>query len=99
MAAAGGNEGAGGGRSSLVRPHPVALAESSGDRRNRDSVILDFLLTYETAWEALKQALAADGLHATSPKKVLRLAFGAGRLTAEEPWLAMVEDRNLIAQT
>ena len=39
-----------------------ALSEDAGDRRSRDSVILNFMLTYETAWKALKAALAEQGL-------------------------------------
>ena len=54
-----------------------ALAEDAGDRRSRDSVILNFMLTYETAWKG----------------------FQAGWLRAEAPWLAMIQDRNLVAHT
>jgi len=77
----------------------AAIAQDSGDRRSRDSVILNFLLTYETCWKALKQALATEGLEAASPKEVFRQAFRAGWLASEEPWLAMIKDRNLIAHT
>jgi nucleotidyltransferase substrate binding protein (TIGR01987 family) len=77
----------------------AALTEDQGDRRSRDSVILNFLLTYETAWKALKAALAEVGVEAAYPKEVFRQAFRAGWLAAEEPWLAMIEDRNLVAHT
>lgn len=77
----------------------AALADDAGDRRSRDSVILNFLLTCETCWKALKRALAAEGIEAAYPKEVFRQAFRAGWLTAEEPWLAMIEDRNLITHT
>lgn len=77
----------------------AALAEDVGDRRSRDSVILNFLLTYETAWKALKAALAEEGVEAAYPKEVFRQAFRAGWLAAEAPWLAMIEDRNLVAHT
>jgi nucleotidyltransferase substrate binding protein (TIGR01987 family) len=77
----------------------ATLAEDTGDRRSRDSVILNFLLAYETCWKALKQALAAEGIQAAYPKEVFRRAFEAGWLSAEAPWLAMLEDRNLIAHT
>ncbi|MGD9511717.1 MAG: HI0074 family nucleotidyltransferase substrate-binding subunit [Geminicoccaceae bacterium] len=76
-----------------------ALADDDGDRRSRDSVILNFMLTYETAWKALKAALAEQGVEAGYPKEVFRQAFQAGWLPAEAPWLAMIEDRNLIAHT
>lgn len=76
-----------------------ALAEDTGDRRSRDSVILNFMLTYETAWKALKAALAEQGVEAAYPKEVFRQAFQAGWLAAEEPWLAMIADRNLVAHT
>jgi nucleotidyltransferase substrate binding protein (TIGR01987 family) len=77
----------------------AALSEDTGDRRSRDSVILNFLLAYETAWKALKPTLADEGIDAAYPKEVFRQAFRAGLLGAEEPWLAMIEDRNLIAHT
>ena len=76
-----------------------ALAEDTGDRRSRDSIILDVMLTYETAWKALKAALAGQGVEAAYPKEVFRQAFRVGWLRAEEPWLAMIQDRNLIAHT
>lgn len=76
-----------------------ALADDEGDRRSRDSVILNFMLTYETAWKALKAALAEQGVEAGYPKEVFRQAFRAGWLPAEAPWLAMIENRNLIAHT
>ena len=76
-----------------------ALAEDEGDRRSRDSVILNFMLTYETAWKALKAGLAEEGVEAAYPKEVFRHAFRVGWLAAEAPWLAMIEDRNLIAHT
>jgi nucleotidyltransferase substrate binding protein (TIGR01987 family) len=75
------------------------LLEDTGDRRSRGSVILNFMLTYETAWKALKAALAEQGVEAAYPKEVYRQAFTAGWLRAEEPWLAMIADRNLIAHT
>jgi nucleotidyltransferase substrate binding protein (TIGR01987 family) len=77
----------------------ATLAEDTGDRRSRDPVILDFPLTYETCWKALKEALVAEGIQAAYPKEVFRWAFEAGRLSAEAPRLAMLEDRNLIAHT
>lgn len=76
-----------------------SLAEDVGDRRSRDSVILNFMLTYETAWKALKAALAEQGIEAAYPKEVFRQAFRAGWLPSEAAWLAMIEDRNLIAHT
>jgi nucleotidyltransferase substrate binding protein (TIGR01987 family) len=76
-----------------------ALVEDAGDRRSRDSVILNFMLTYETAWKALKVALAEQGVEAAYPKEVFRQAYGAGWVGAEEPWLAMIADRNLVAYT
>lgn len=82
-----------------LRALEQALAEDTGDRRSRDSVILNFMLTYETAWKALKAALAEQGVEAAYPKEVFRQAFQAGWLGAEEPWLAMIADRNLIAHT
>lgn len=76
-----------------------ALADDDGGRRSRDSVILNFMLTYETAWKALRAALAEQGVEAGYPKEVFRQAFQAGWLPAEAPWLAMIQDRNLIAHT
>jgi nucleotidyltransferase substrate binding protein (TIGR01987 family) len=76
-----------------------AAIEDAGDRRSRDSVILNFMLAYETAWKALKAALAEQGIEAGYPKEVFRQAFQAGWLRSEAPWLAMIQDRNLIAHT
>ncbi len=38
-------------------------------------------------------------MEAAYPKEAFRQAFRAGWLDAEAPWLAMIEDRNLIAHT
>ena len=76
-----------------------ALVEDEGDRRSRDSVILNFMLAYETAWKALQAALAEQGVEAGYPKEVFRQSFQAGWLAAEAPWLAMIADRNLVAHT
>jgi nucleotidyltransferase substrate binding protein (TIGR01987 family) len=47
----------------------------------------------------LKAALAEQGIEASYPKEVFRQAFQAGWLAAEEPWLAMIADRTLVAHT
>lgn len=63
-----------------------ALADDDGDRRSRDSVILNFMLTYETAWKALKAALAEQGVEAGYPKEVFRQAFQAGWSPKRRGW-------------
>jgi nucleotidyltransferase substrate binding protein (TIGR01987 family) len=49
--------------------------------------------------EGAQAGSATERLEAASPKEVFRQAFRAGWLASEEPWLAMIKDRNLIAHT
>lgn len=60
-----------------------------------DGTIQRFEFTFELAWKAMKDALAAEGVEAKTPKSALRGAFAVGWLDDEEAWLQMLDDRNL----
>lgn len=75
------------------------LSLPEADPKNRDVVILRFVLVFETAWKALRQCLAIEQIPARYPKEAFRGAFQAGWIDREELWLKMLEDRNLVAHT
>lgn len=65
----------------------------------KEGSITRFVFTFELAWKTLKDKMTFDGLEPDliSPKPVLRAAYQAKYLDEIEPWIAMVNDRNLIA--
>ena len=77
------------------------IATNTGDRKSRNSVLLSFVLLFETVWKALKGALVQqEGIEAASPKEVLRQAFQVGWLgSSDDTWLDMADDRNLVEDT
>ena len=82
----------------LTRLQEGALQlEQAGDL-GRDGLIQRFEFTFELAWKTLKACFENEGLIGlTSPKTVLREAYAAGLIKAEELWLAMLEDGNSTA--
>jgi nucleotidyltransferase substrate binding protein (TIGR01987 family) len=72
-----------------------------GDKKSRNSVLLCFVLAFETVWKALKFILfTQEGVEAPSPKETLRQAYALGWLGSDDTvWLAMADDRNLVAHT
>jgi len=62
-----------------------------------DAVIQRFEFTFELAWKTLKRVLLYEGEICTTPRQCLKAAYRIGLLDGEEPWLTMLEDRNLMA--
>jgi len=60
-----------------------------------DGTIQRFEFTFEIAWKTLKVYLEDQGIIAHSPKGCLREAFKLGWIAAEEPWLAVLQARNM----
>ena len=64
-----------------------------------DGTVRRFEFSFELAWKAIKDALAAEGIEEQTPRSVLRAAFAAGWLPDETAWLDMLDDRNLTSHT
>jgi nucleotidyltransferase substrate binding protein (TIGR01987 family) len=75
-----------------------ALAAPKNDL-HRDAAIQRFEFSFELAWKAAQKALRGEGIDAASPKGCFREAFRLGWIPREEPWLNMLEDRNLTSHT
>jgi len=75
-----------------------ALAAPVSDL-NRDATIQRFEFSFELAWKAIQKALRGEGLDAASPRNCFREAYRLGWILQEEPWLSMLEDRNLTSHT
>lgn len=64
---------------------------------NRDSAILRFQLCFDLSWKSIKDVAKSEGVECYSPKSCLRSAFQLGLIPYDETWMAMVDDRNLVA--
>jgi len=65
---------------------------------NRDASIQRFEFCFELAWKAMQRALRTFGVDSASPKSCMRAAYRQGWIE-EEPWLAMLGDRNRTSHT
>ncbi|MCC5935524.1 MAG: nucleotidyltransferase substrate binding protein [Balneolales bacterium] len=67
----------------------------------KEGFIQRFELTTELAWKTLKDKMEHDGfvLQQLSPKGIIRQAWQAKYLDDAEPWLRMINDRNLLTHT
>ena len=72
-----------------------ALEEPEDSPLNPDGTIQRFEFVFELCWKTLALVLAEEGIAATTPREVLRAAFAAELITAEDGWLEMLEARNL----
>ena len=60
------------------------LALDQPDDVRRDVVILRFVLAFETAWKALRQALLEEQIEARYAREAFQQAYRAGWLAEEE---------------
>lgn len=65
----------------------------------RMAVIKAYEFTFELSWKTLKDFLAYNGIDARLPREVIKQAFATGLLVDGELWIAMLEERNLMAHT
>jgi nucleotidyltransferase substrate binding protein (TIGR01987 family) len=65
----------------------------------RMAVIKAYEFTFELSWKTLKDFLAYNGIDARLPREVIKQAFTTGLLVDGELWIAMLEERNLMAHT
>ena len=65
----------------------------------RMAVIKSYEFTFELSWKTLKDYLAYNGIDARLPREVIKQAFATGLLVDGELWIAMLEERNLMAHT
>jgi nucleotidyltransferase substrate binding protein (TIGR01987 family) len=72
-----------------------ALAVPRDEVLALDGTIQRFEFTFEMAWKTLKVYLEDQGIIAHSPKGCLREAFKIGWIAEEEPWLAVLQARNM----
>ncbi len=60
-----------------------------------DLAVKRFEFTYEVAWKAIKRYLEFVGLKCSNPRSCFMEALAQGLLHDEEPWLGMIDMRNL----
>jgi nucleotidyltransferase substrate binding protein (TIGR01987 family) len=71
-----------------------ALHEPKNNTLIIDATIQRFEFVIELYWKTLKRLLDSQGIHATTPKEVLKKAYAAEWLKNETAWLQMLDDRN-----
>lgn len=65
-----------------------------------DGTMQRFEFCFELAWKSVKLALSEwEGLGSASPRQALEQAHALQWLEHEEPWLQMLQDRNLSSHT
>lgn len=65
-----------------------------------DGTMQRFELCFELAWKSLKLAISEwEGLNSASPRQALEHAYALRWVEHEEPWLQMLQDRNLSSDT
>lgn len=65
-----------------------------------DGTMQRFEFCFELAWKSVKLALLEwEGLSSASPRQALEQAYSLRWLEREEPWLQMLQDRNLSSHT
>ena len=65
-----------------------------------DGTMQRFEFGFELAWKSVKLALSEwEGLGSASPRQALEQAHSLRWLEHEEPWLQMLQDRNLSSHT
>ena len=77
----------------LQRLHE-ALQETETKSLVIDGTIQRFEFVVELYWKTLKRLLAAEHIQTNTPKETLQQAYEAKWLSRDEPWLAMLKDRN-----
>jgi nucleotidyltransferase substrate binding protein (TIGR01987 family) len=65
-----------------------------------DGTMQRFEFCFELAWKSLKLAISEwEGLNSASPRQALEHAYALRWVEHEEPWLQMLQDRNLSSHT
>ena len=78
-----------------LRAFDDAVATDDGDKKSRDSLLLSFVFTFETAVKCLKQALTERGISVPDyAVAVLRAGFQAELIDDPEGWDALRQHRN-----
>jgi nucleotidyltransferase substrate binding protein (TIGR01987 family) len=77
----------------------VFLATPVVTQRDAAGVLRGFSFSFELAWRAVQEEIAARGYLERGPRPSLKAAFEAGLIESgrEEVWAEMLEDRNLVA--
>jgi nucleotidyltransferase substrate binding protein (TIGR01987 family) len=77
-----------------------ALNEELENDLLRAGLIQYFEFTWELAWKVMKMALEEEGLtQINAPRSVIKAAYQNGLIDDEKTWLAMLDDRNIIAHS
>jgi nucleotidyltransferase substrate binding protein (TIGR01987 family) len=56
-----------------------------------------FQFTFELSWKTVKDYLKYSGIDVSLPRDVIKQAFHHGIIQDGQTWIAMLEDRNLMA--
>jgi len=74
-----------------------AIERDPYDNLIRMALIKAFEMTFELSWKTMKDYLEYNGIDAKMPREVIKQAFANDIIADGEMWIAMLEDRNLMA--
>jgi nucleotidyltransferase substrate binding protein (TIGR01987 family) len=63
------------------------------------ALIKAFEMTFELSWKTMKDYLTYNGIDAKMPREVIKQAFAFNIVNEGQPWINMLEDRNLMSHT
>lgn len=74
-----------------------AFQSAPDDTLYRDGLIQRFEFTFELAWKSAREYLQDQGIvvPVATPRAVFKQAYTVGLLDAQEPWLHILDARNL----
>lgn len=64
---------------------------------DKGAIVKFYEMSFELAWKAMKDYVAAEGIEANSPRESIKHAFGQQIIDNGELWLKALKDRNLTA--
>lgn len=86
-------------KQALIQLQDAIIRAADGDELKQDGALQRFEFTFELMWKTLKVYLAYLGKPCTSPRDTLKEAFKQQLLKTEQPYLDMLDDRNLCSHT
>lgn len=73
------------------------IAHEPNNHLYQIALIGAFQFTFELSWKTIKDYLAYNGVQASMPREVIKLAFHHQLIQDGQVWIDMLEDRNLMA--
>ena len=77
----------------------IKMYNDKNSKLEKEGIIQRFEYTFELAWKTLKDYLEYGGILVNLPREIIKQSFSKGLIFDGDPWIDMLEKRNLIAHT